>query len=57
MAMESDESEMILIVFPDIARYMNEAIRESGIVIQIINVARSVKSRCTATPISWRRTT
>ena len=40
MAMESDESEMILIVFPDIARYMNEAIRESGIVIQIINVAR-----------------
>ena len=38
--MESDESEMILIVFPDIARYMNEAIRESGIVIQIINVAR-----------------
>ena len=40
MAMESDESEMILIVFPDIARYMNEAIRESGIVMQIINVAR-----------------
>ena len=40
MAIDRDESEIILIVFPVIARYMKEAINESGIVIQIINVAR-----------------
>ena len=37
--MDKDESEIILIVFPVIAKYINEAISDRGIVKQIIRVA------------------